>query len=273
MDPEPTQGNPPPATPASWYEGLSPELKVEKSLQNFKDKGINDFAKSWVEAQKMIGGSIRLPKPDAPPEEQERFYQDIYTKLGRPESPDKYDPKRPTLPDGTPWDAEGEKEFLATAHKHGLNPKQAQGLLDWYGGRLAQGMAARTAQYEETDRLLHKEWGQDYERKLTLAQQAAMEVGGKDFVALLEEKGLANHPLMLRTLAAYGETLAESKIISGDLPGQPTANEAQSRIDAIYANREDPYWKLPMEKQTQIMYELTKQATGAKGRQVVAQFG
>jgi len=65
-----------------WIASLPTELQSEKSLQSFKD--LPALAKSYVEAQKMIGGSIRLPKPDAPPEEREKVIGDIYTKLGRP---------------------------------------------------------------------------------------------------------------------------------------------------------------------------------------------
>jgi hypothetical protein len=275
-----TPGNPPDTAPpvtgtGDWFESLPPDLKVEKSIQSFKGKGVADVAKSYVEAQKMIGGSIRLPKPDAKPEEREAFMADLSTKLGRPATAADYKNAvtLEALPDGTPWDEAAYDEFLGEMHKAHATPAQVNAAANAYRRILARGMAAQTQMYADTEKALKLEWGGTYDRKLTLASQAALEIGGKDYVALLESKGIANHPLVLKAHAAYGETLSEQKLISGDVPGQPTSNEAQGQIDAIYANREHPYWKLSVEKQTEMMYELTKQATGAKGRQVVATFG
>ncbi len=272
-DPDPA-GNPPaiagtPPTSGDWFDTLPPDLKVEKSLQSFKGKGIGEVVKSYVEAQRMIGGSIRLPKPDATPEEKQKFYDDIYGKLGRPESPDKYEAKAPTLPDGTPWDQASQNEFLATAHKQGLNKTQAQALLDWYGGRLAAGMQVQATQMADTERSLKQEWGPSYDRKIALAQKAATEIGGEEFVKLLEDKGLANHPLMLRTLSAYGEGLMESKLVSPDLPGQPGVSEAERELQDIYANREHPYHKGDPKAADRVL-ELTRITLGAAGRKVMA---
>src|SRR2546426_8039777 len=63
----------------------------EKSLETVKD--VPSLVKGFVEAQKMIGGSIRLPNDKMKPEEAEKAWGDIFTKLGRPENADKYDTK------------------------------------------------------------------------------------------------------------------------------------------------------------------------------------
>src|SRR5512146_2906540 len=158
MDPETTTTTTT-EPPSDWFEALPPEMKVDKTVLTYKGKPVSDVVKSLVDLNRLNGSAIHLPKADATPEEQQRFYNDIYTKLGRPESPEKYEHQRPKLPDGTPWDDAGEKEFLATAHKAGLSKTQVQTVLDWYGGRLTAGMQAQGAQIEETERLLKKEWG------------------------------------------------------------------------------------------------------------------
>lgn len=251
-----------------WFEHLDPTLKVEKSLQSFKGKGFNDVVKSYVEAQRLIGSSLRMPKADAPPEEQERFLADVYAKLGRPETPDKYEVTDPTVPPGTPWDKEAVKQFLSEAHKAGLNSKQAQALLHWYGGRLSQGMEVRTKEMASTERALRDEWGNEFDRKLTLAQKAAGEIGGKDFVDLLETRGLANHPVVVRTLAAFGETLAEVKLIDGDLPGSPTITSAQQELQDMISNPNSPYRKGDQAAANRYL-ELQRMILGSQGRKVL----
>ena len=134
-----TPGNPPEPTPVvsgagDWFESLPPDLKVEKSIQSFKGKGVADVAKSYVEAQKMIGGSIRLPKPDAKPEEREAFMADLSTKLGRPATAADYK-KAVTLealPDGTPWDEAAYDEFLGEMHKAHATPAQVNAAANVY---------------------------------------------------------------------------------------------------------------------------------------------
>src|SRR2546425_12460091 len=74
-----------------WRTGLDPVLAKDPSLATIKD--IPSLAKLAVEGQKMVGGSIRLPKADAKPEEAEKAWGDIYGKLGRPDTPDKYELK------------------------------------------------------------------------------------------------------------------------------------------------------------------------------------
>ena len=60
-----------------WFASIPQEFQSEKSIQSFKGKPIGDVVKSFVEAQKLVGGSIRLPKPDAAAEERKKFLDDI----------------------------------------------------------------------------------------------------------------------------------------------------------------------------------------------------
>jgi hypothetical protein len=105
---------------ADWRSSIPDDIRGEKSLADIKDVGA--LAKGYVESQKMIGRSIRIPGKDAEKTDFDAFYGklrevpgvvympdgadeaamgDLYTKLGRPESPDKYQLKRPdNLPEG-----------------------------------------------------------------------------------------------------------------------------------------------------------------------------
>src|SRR4030095_3808230 len=77
---------PPVATLPSgaWRPTLPDEMKAEPSLGGFKDVGA--LAKAWVETKRLVGDAVKVPKPDASPEERAAFHR----KLGVPQSPDQY---------------------------------------------------------------------------------------------------------------------------------------------------------------------------------------
>ena len=65
-----------------WRENLPEELKNDPTLQNINDP--ESAAKTLIHQQKMMGNRIPIPKTDEEKAE-------LYTKLGRPESADKYE--------------------------------------------------------------------------------------------------------------------------------------------------------------------------------------
>src|SRR3990172_11892156 len=96
--PAPAPEPAPAPAPTDWRAALPADLQADKSLEQFKGKDWAEvgptLAKGYVETKKMVGGSLKVPKEDATPEEQAAFY----TALGRPETPDKYETKVPELP-------------------------------------------------------------------------------------------------------------------------------------------------------------------------------
>ena len=60
---------------SNWRDSLAEDLRSEPSLKDFKD--INSLAKSHVSAQKMLGGSIRIPGEDASDEARQEFYSKL----------------------------------------------------------------------------------------------------------------------------------------------------------------------------------------------------
>ena len=65
-----------------WRSSLSDEIKNDATLANIQD--IESAAKTLIHQQKMLGSRIPMPKTD-----EER--SELYSKLGRPESSDKYE--------------------------------------------------------------------------------------------------------------------------------------------------------------------------------------
>jgi hypothetical protein len=100
-----------------FLKSLAEDIRGDSSLKDFKD--INGLAKSYVNLSKMIGGRIALPTGQSTAEELNGFY----SKLGRPESFDKYS--------FNPEDkSEITNKFREVAFKSGLSDKQAA---DIYG--------------------------------------------------------------------------------------------------------------------------------------------
>lgn len=224
-----------------WFAGLPAELAGEKSLQAFKGKSVGDFAKSFVEAQKIIGGSIRLPKADATPEDKAKTLVDIYTKLGRPESADKYIVNLPKINDGALLSDEHTKEFYGVAHKLGLNSEQLQGIMDWYGGYLNGLTPNYEALKKEGYEALKAEYGKDVDAKLGAAQRVLSVVGGKELVDAVDSTGIGNHPAFIKLLAKFGELAAEKGIVSGQQSGPMSKSDVQAEIDKLRNDPKSPY--------------------------------
>ena len=64
-----------------WRSSLNDELKNNPTIQNIKD--LESAANTLIHQQKMIGSRIPIPKT-----EEEKA--ELYTKLGRPETSEKY---------------------------------------------------------------------------------------------------------------------------------------------------------------------------------------
>lgn len=194
-----------PAAQPDWRAGLPEELRSEKSLESFKD--IPSLAKSFVETKKSMGNAIRIPKADAKPEEWDAYY----TKTGRPESPDKYEFTRPQLAEGAKYDEDLEKEFRTMAHKAGLQPRQAQVVLDSYNEFSAKRMQAIAPQWAESEAKLKTEWGAKYDKNMAIALEAVKENGGDGYREFLDNSGVGNHPEQIKFVAAMGQKIAELK--------------------------------------------------------------
>ena len=94
---------------ANWKEALPEEVREDPSMQAIQT--VDNLAKSYVNAQKMIGAD-KIIVPNKYAEENE--WQDVFTKLGLPESPDKYEI--------SVSDKEVDKDFFNKSLSSKLNP-------------------------------------------------------------------------------------------------------------------------------------------------------
>lgn len=225
-----------------WFSQIPQEFAGEKSLQSFKGKPFGEVVKSYVESQKMIGGSIRLPKADAPEAERKKFMEDIWNKTGRPATSKEYKYQLPTVPEEMPWSDGHVGKFAEVAHSLGLTNEQFQGVLNHYG-EYVNGM---TPDYEalktEAKAALTKEFGKGADKKIAFAQRVLVTRGGKELVDLVERTGMGNHPALIKLFAEFGEAAAEKGLISGDSNnGAMSLDQIQAEIYSARNDKASPY--------------------------------
>ena len=243
---------PPPAAPDTgtpdgtpspdWREGLPEELATDASLADIKD--LPNLVKSFINAQRMIGkDKFAVPGDEA----EDADWEDVYNRLGRPETPDEYLMDAPEeLPDGFVYNQEHESAMRKAFHEIGLNKTQADKLWSTmqnqamanYKGFISTQTERLTAEHAS----LRKEWGDKYKDNLELAGWVAREFGGEEFIKFLNESKVAQEPRFLKVAAAIGAKFNEDKP-----PGERrqsaamTPAEAQSKINDINMDTKHPY--------------------------------
>ena len=165
-------GDPKTETPQAttdWKASLSDEIRSDKSLENIKD--IEGLAKSYVHAQKLVG-SDKIPVPNKYATDKD--WDAVYEKLGRPKTADGY---KFDLPQDKQVDEASLKEFSNQAHKLGLLPSQAQGVVKFYNDITAKSLqdadSKALAARENSTKSLKQEWGQAFDQQVSQAATLA----------------------------------------------------------------------------------------------------
>ncbi len=152
----------------------------------------------------MGGEKIALPNAKTATEDD---WNNFFAKIGRPDSPDKYDlsiPKEANIK----LDDNFLKNFKENAHKAGLAPKQVSHLFNWYAKSAGEQIKAmndkKIADFESNQNALKKEWGETYDDKVDRALVALNEFGGEGALAHFEKTGLAADPMFLKIMEKVG---------------------------------------------------------------------
>jgi len=198
----------------TWHSKLPDELKAEPSLVDFKDESemipmpVN-VAKSFVHTKKLVGADvIKMPATD-----EERM--ELYNKLGRPETDELYvlqaaadiNPViQKALDKDTSW-------FRKTAHELGLSDTQATALYAGFSKQMSD-KHNETMKFAEQDGInteikLRTEYGTAYDGKKVLAQRAMQEIGGPEFMNLINTSGINKNPAFIRAMFKVGDMMAE----------------------------------------------------------------
>jgi len=212
-----------------WLAQLPDTYKGNEAFTGFKTVG--DFAADYLalkgKAAELEGKvTDTIPKlPENATDEQKAAY---YAALGRPETPDKYELAKPDLPDGLPYDEAVESWFRGTAHALGLTQEQAGKLFAAYNDLTKQAFttqeAARTKAYADGVEALKKEWGPEgYPANVEVMRRAVEQFGGPDFKAFMDESGLGNNPIIIKTFVAIGKSMGEDSSLTAARPGAQPA--------------------------------------------------
>lgn len=224
--------------PFDWQGLLGPELwqQAKPTIEATKWQSPADLWRGYQEARAAIGADkLVLPGKDAKPE----AWDPIWTKLGRPESPEKYDLAHPK---DLPFDAELDKAFRATLHKAGVPQAHAKALYDWSIKALSESRARETETFKASEatarQALLGKWGDKAETQMAMAERAiqAMQISPAE-IQQLRAAGLGSR--MLEILARVGAGLAEGPSPGGAARrGALSPDAAAAAIDAFYADKD-----------------------------------
>ena len=237
-----------------FLTSLPDEIREHPSLAPIKD--VENLARSYVNAQRLIGAD-KVPMPVNPTDED---LDNIYGRLGRPETPQGYEIK----PDGQVVTEEVAEQYADIAHRLRLSTEQAEGILEYYKSTIQQSSEAMqadvTAQVEQAETELRQEWGKAFEQKIQDAKGIFRDFASKDMLEMQLADGtlVGNHPEFIRAFAKIAEfrnsATSEDTITEATTNRALTPQQAQTEIDSIMNDKSHAYWdrKNPVGRQAAI---------------------
>ena len=239
-----------------WRSALPEEIRDNPSLADVKT--IEDLAKTHINAQSMLGNSIRVPGPEAGDDARKEFYDKIldkapglmpspnpedqeaqaalWKKLGRPEDSAAYE-----MPEGIT----GLDELRDYAHSAGLTKKQFQELAKVMGENLISRNEGKERDFNESIKGLKREWGVTYEDRMDEVKNILHQTGAPSELqeAFTDKKIDSDTIQWLHGIARamVGEQINFNKDEDSG-SSRITPAEAESRIAEIMGDRDGPYW-------------------------------
>ena len=232
---------PTPQPTKSWKEAISEEFRNDPNIEKFTE--IDALAKSYISATQMIGkDKVAVPNKNSTDDQ----WNEVYDKLGRPESADKYSLNAKS--EVVPIDEQAIKQFAENAHQLGLNNKQAQGILEFYKNNM-EGMAhqakvdTETAQAQSTQQL-RQEWGREFDTNIKKAGALAKANMNPEILDMQLKDGmrLGDHPEIIKGFAKIAGMMSEDKIVSTESENVSSNTDVETEISDIMNNKDGPYW-------------------------------
>lgn len=253
-------------TAKSWKEAISEEYRSDPNISKFTE--IDALAKSYINATKMIGSDkVIVPNQNST----EDHWNEVYNKLGRPESPDKY--KLDFKSEVAPVDETAIKSFAEVAHKTGLNEKQAQAILDFYKQNSENSVQqlrvdTETAQ-AQAQQQLRQEWGKQYETNISKAASVAKANMPGEVLDMQLKDGtrLGDHPEVIKGFSKIAGLLSEDKMATPESETVDQGRDLESEISKIVNDRSGPYWNKTHpdhSKMVQQVYTMREMINGGK---------
>lgn len=245
---EPTDNNSGSGEPAPTYsfpEGVvDPDVLAAGGtvFKNFFKEGnldIGNVLKSYVHLQKISGAEKIMVPNDQYTDEQ---WSDTFHKLGVPKELNDYKIEN-KLVDGQSADEQLFEGFRSQAHKLGMLPKQAQGVLDYFNSAVHQSSSdQQTIDSDARNALLQglkDQWGEGYDNQLNNAKNGFNHfVKDESDIEYLTKKGVFDDPILTKVFANIGAALnKEDSFHPGD--GLPTSmgltpHDAEAELSQMY---------------------------------------
>ena len=238
------------------FKDLIPEsFKEEKALDNFNN--MEDFVKSYLHAQKLVGAD-KIPVPNKHATDED--WNDVFKKLGAPATPEDY---QYNLKD-VEMDQSQVQEFNKTAHRLGLLPKQAEGLVKFYNemnGNIALSQEEKAAEAQlQTEALLKEEYGPQFGKRLDQAKKLAVNSLGSDFLEntiLQDGSRLGDNINVIKAFSELADKLSEDEIIKGDGSDYMTAKDIEKEINEL-TQEGSAYWSKTHPNHQKAVQEVLK---------------
>jgi len=253
-----------PKVATSWKETISEEFRNDPNIAKFTE--IDALAKSYINATRMIGtDKVAVPNQNSTDD----HWNEVYDKLGRPESAEKYslDAKSKVVS----LDDNAVKQFAETSHKLGLNNKQAQGLLEFYKqnmeGTAQQAKIDTETAQAQAEQELRSEWGREFDVRVKQASSLAKANIKPEVLDMTLSNGtrLGDHPEIIKGFAKIAGMMSEDKIVSTESESVQSNQSIQDEIDTIINDKASPYWNKSHpnhDKQVQQVYTLREMLSG-----------
>lgn len=204
----------------SWLDGLSEgNRKLAETKGWTAEDGLEKAISSYSELERKVGDNLKVPAPDAPKEDWDKFYSRLPEDMRPVASIDALSYK---LPDGLPEDLPY-NEDLANLSKQwaveaGLSPKAAQQQHDKFALYMAdQWKAQQTAVAQKVEAAhddLVKDWGptdsEAFKARLAGADRAADKLGLKEAfkeAGVILPDGSLTNPQVARALSLINDKM------------------------------------------------------------------
>lgn len=165
----------------------------------------------------------------------------MYTRLGRPEDPTKYDLTEIVPENYNPGIVD---EFKQKAYEAGMSQEGVKKMAEWYKEvELRQHKAikdARALQDDQNILALKTEFGVNFDNEVKNARKALDAYTDKSFRQYMDESGLGNHPALVKAFAKIGRELSEDRLVQSDTAVRMMKNEElkKSEILRLRSNKE-----------------------------------
>ncbi len=239
-----------------WTDSLNEDLKGYVQNKGFQDTGA--VIESYRNLEKLHGVSpqriLKLPETA-----EDTAWNDVYTKLGKPSTPDGYGLKsvEGSDPTFTDW-------AKSAFHKLHLTSDQGQNLVkqfsEFTAAQESAALAKKTDDVRKQTDSLKKEWGNAYNQNLARAQHAYRTFGLEDKAITALESAIGVDGVM-KFMHDLGAKIGEHGFVSGENSQNFNSNvltPAQAKAQIEAKMQDASFKKRYLEKEVKAVEEFTR---------------